>query len=138
MKLKLLFLLNKVKLKNALLAFFFFAFVSSATASHYRHGTISWRVVSGNTIEFKISQAWANYGNWSIGQTGYGDTFYFGDGQRKSFSVVITAVNTAENWYYGETTFTHTYANMGNFNAYFSSCCKIGQLSNNALSLIHI
>ena len=132
MKTKLLFLLNKVKLKNALLAFFFFAFTSAAMASHYRHGTISWRVVSGNTIEFKISQAWANYGNWSIGQTGYGDTFYFGDGQSKSFSVVITAVNTAENWYYGETTFTHTYANIGNFNAYFSSCCKIGQLSNNA------
>ena len=101
-------------------------------ASHYRHGTISWRIVSGNTVEFKISQAWANYGNWSIGQTGYGDRLYFGDGQNSYFKVVATAVNTSENWYYGEATITHTYANMGNFVAYFSSCCKIGQLSNNA------
>ncbi|MCB0483530.1 MAG: hypothetical protein KDC37_03105, partial [Flavobacteriales bacterium] len=36
---------------------------NDSSASHYRHGTISWRVVSGNTIQFKISQAWANWGN---------------------------------------------------------------------------
>jgi hypothetical protein len=123
---------NKKHIRSFVFLVGFLLLSSSAIASHYRHGTISWRVVSGNTVEFKISQAWANYGNWSIGQTGYGDRFNFGDGQQEYFRVVITAVNSSENWYYGETTFTHTYANMGNFTAYFSSCCKIGQLSNNA------
>ncbi|MCL7754272.1 T9SS type A sorting domain-containing protein [Polaribacter sp. Z022] len=129
MKTKLNFIIN---LKKLLIICGFLFFTSSAMASHFRHGTISWRVVSGNTVEFKISQAWANYGNWTIGQTGYGDRLYFGDGQNTPFSVVITAVNTSENWYYGETTFTHTYANSGNFLAYFGGCCKIGQLSNNS------
>ena len=128
MKTKLNFIIN---LKKLLIICGFLFFTNSAMASHFRHGTISWRVVSGNTVEFKISQAWANYGNWTIGQTGYGDRLYFGDGQNTPFSVVITAVNTSENWYYGETTFTHTYANSGNFLAYFGGCCKIGQLSNN-------
>lgn len=123
---------KKNSFKKLVLTFCFFLIASSAMASHFRHGTISWRVVSGNTVEFKISQAWANYGNWSVGQTGYSDRFYFGDGQQQTFAVVATAVNTAENWYYGETTITHTYANIGNFTAYFASCCKIGQLSNNA------
>jgi hypothetical protein len=107
---------------------------NDSSASHYRHGTISWRVVSGNTIQFKISQAWANWGNWTVGQTGYSDRLYFGDGTYYDFSVVATAVNGTggTGWYYGETTFNKTYTNTGNYTAYFSSCCKISNLSNNA------
>ena len=131
MKTKLLLLIKNQSIKNIVLAVCFFLISSSAMASHFRHGTISWRVVSGNTVEFKISQAWANFGNWSIGQTGYSDRLYFGDGQVSNFSVVITAVNSTENWYYGETTITHTYSNTGNFLAYFGGCCKISNLSNN-------
>jgi hypothetical protein len=129
---KLLLFIKTQHFKHLFLGIFFFLITSSAMASHFRHGTISWRVVSGNTIEFKISQAWANYGNWTIGQTGYSDRLYFGDGQVATFAVVATAVNSAENWYYGEITLTHTYTNIGNFTAYFASCCKIGGLSNNA------
>ncbi len=119
---------GKVKLMIAILILAF----TTVQASHFRHGSISWRVVSGNTVEFKISQAWANYPNWTVGQQAYSDRLYFGDGQYQSFSVTITAVNAADNWVYGETTITHTYSGTGNYTAYFESCCKIGQLSNNA------
>lgn len=127
---KLLF--NKNQLRSLVLLVGFLLLSSSSVASHFRHGTISWRIVSGNTVEFKISQAWRNGCNIGVGGTCYSDTLYFGDGQSQRFSVVATAVNAAENWYYGESTFTHTYSNLGNFVAYFASCCKIGQLSNNA------
>lgn len=85
-------------------------FISLATfASHFRHGTISWRVVSGNTIEFKVSQAYA--GARAIGSLGYGDRLYFGDGQSAYFRIAVTSSSSAENWHYGEATITHTYAN---------------------------
>ena len=110
---------------------------SKLEASHFRHGTMSWRIVSGTTVEFKISQAWANWGNWTVGQTGYSDVLYFGDGQSATFSVVATTVsgNGGSNYYYGETTVTHTYPTSltrAGYTAYFGSCCKIGNLSNNA------
>ena len=114
------------------IGFFLLGTAIDSIASHYRHGNMSWRQISGNTIEFKISQAYANYGNWTVGQSGYGDYLYFGDGQGQSFAVTITSVNTTEGWFYGETTITHTYPTTGNFIAYFSSCCRIGNLSNNA------
>lgn len=102
----------------------------TSLASHFRHGTISWRVLSGNTIEFKVSQAYAGYR--AIGTSSYSDRLYFGDGTSQYFAVTVTSSSAAENWHYGEITFTHTYANAGNFTAYFASCCKIGQLQNNA------
>ncbi|MDX1445128.1 HYR domain-containing protein [Lishizhenia sp.] len=102
----------------------------TSLASHFRHGTISWRVLSGNTIEFKISQAYAGYR--SIGSSSYSDRLYFGDGQSQMFNVTVTSSSSAENWHYGETTLTHTYANTGDFIAYFASCCKIYGMVNNS------
>ncbi|SFT63256.1 Legume lectin domain-containing protein [Lishizhenia tianjinensis] len=102
----------------------------TSLASHFRHGTISWRVLSGNTIEFKVSQAYAGYR--AIGTSSNYDVLHFGDGTSQSFNVTVTSSSSAENWHYGETTFTHTYANAGDYIAYFQSCCKIYGMVNNS------
>jgi hypothetical protein len=116
----------------------FFSLVASA--SHFRHGNMSWRVVSGRTIEFKITQAWRrsyysqNLGiNAVVGTTVNGiDNVNFGDGTSSSFNLNVTAVNLAEDFFYGEATITKTYNSDGNFTAFFSSCCKVSNLQNNA------
>ncbi|GAA4003930.1 hypothetical protein GCM10022408_14500 [Hymenobacter fastidiosus] len=111
------------------------AFANQAEASHYRYGNISWRVVesdpSKRTIEFKISQAWR--GIPVIGEAAYGGTLDFGDGSSEDFAVVTSAINVPENYYYGQTTVTHTYASTGNFIASAAGCCRIPSLVNNAV-----
>jgi hypothetical protein len=101
-------------------------------ASHFRYGNISWRWVSARTIEFKVSQAWRySYFNPSLGATVTTDVLYFGDGSAANVNLKVTAVNIAEDWFYGEATITKTYSANGNFTAYFTNCCKISTLQNN-------
>jgi hypothetical protein len=104
-------------------------------ASHFRYGSISWTNTSGNTVNFKISQAWRGdaFGAFpSVGATlNTGETFFYGDGGSTIVSIVVTSVNPGENWFYGERILTHTYASAGNFLAYEASCCRIGALVNN-------
>ncbi len=104
-------------------------------AAHFRSGTISWRPISGNTVEFKVSQSyggWAFGGGYTLGSTQIMDYLYTGDGKNVAIPLVITSINTAEGWWYGEATFRHTYNSAGNFLAYFGSCCRISNLSNNS------
>jgi hypothetical protein len=111
----------------------FMLITTSLFASHFRYGNISWRVVSGRTIEFKVSQAWRYSAFYpSLGTVLYTDNLNFGDGSAGAINLKVTSINTSEDWFYGEAIVTHTYNSDANFLAFFSSCCKISTLQNNA------
>ena len=104
-------------------------------ASHFRYGNISWQNTSGNTVVFKISQAWRGdaFGAFpAIGATvNTGELFFFGDGSSATIVLTVTSTNPAENWFFGTATLTRTYASSGNYTAFWSSCCRISNLQNN-------
>jgi len=112
-----------------------FCYAEIANATHFRYGNISWRWVSGNTIEFKVQQAWRRtffFGPPNVGSTVNTGTLFFGDGFSQAINLSVTQVNLTDDWFFGETTITHTYTNPGEFTAYFSSCCRISTLENGA------
>ncbi|MEJ8757626.1 putative Ig domain-containing protein [Pontibacter sp. H259] len=104
-----------------------------AQASHFRYGNVSWRWVSGNTVEFKISQSWRYTAFYAEqGQTVNPGDFNFGDGTIAAIPLQVTAVNKVDDWMYGEAIITKTYASAGNYKAHFSGCCRVTELKNNA------
>jgi Dockerin type I domain len=107
---------------------FFVSFTTETFASHIRYGTISWRITGVNTVEYKVS--YAERGSASIGSYTTLIGFNYGDGNSVTPSFLITSVNTAEDWFYGEATFTYTYASAGTYTAGMSTCCRIGSLAN--------
>ena len=111
--------------------------LSSAWASHFRYGSLTWRTVqtdaSKRTVQFKVSQAWRRsaYGNIAVGSTVYTDVLYFGDGGSTNVNLVVTSVDVAADNFYGEAVITHAYPASSNYTAYFSSCCRLSNLANN-------
>ena len=110
-----------------------------AHASHFRYGTLTWRTVAADptklTIEFKASQAWRrSFGgaNLTVGSNVITDVLEFGDGTRSSVNLRVTSVDVVGDSYYGEATIVHTYAAAGNFRAFYTNCCRLNTLSNNA------
>lgn len=114
-----------------LFAFFFLLQASTAMASHFRYGSISWRHVSGKTIEVKYSEA-IGYSGYTIGRQAGNAYISMGDGRQLSVPLTVTAVNNSEGWYYAEGVATYTYANSGNYTASYSSGNKIYNLQNNS------
>ncbi|NDK57261.1 T9SS type A sorting domain-containing protein [Pontibacter fetidus] len=103
-----------------------------AQASHFRYGNVSWRWVSGNTVEFKISQSWRYTAFYAEqGQLVNPGDFNFGDGTHAAIQLEVTAVNKTDDWMYGEAILTKTYSSAGNFTANFTGCCRVGELKNN-------
>jgi|GEM_PF-3589038 len=111
-----------------------------AAASHFRYGNITWRrdmPNNPNRVIFTITQSFRSsyYGTsrvtpGSIISDGY---FYAGNGYNSSLRMTVTSVNTVEDWFMGEATIAVDYDSIpANYTAYFSSCCRIGTLSNNA------
>ena len=111
--------------------------LSSAWASHFRYGSLTWRTVqtdaSKRTIQFKVSQAWRRsaYGNIAVGSTVQTDVLRFGDNLSAAVNLVVTSVDVAADNFYGEAVITHTYPANANYTAYFSSCCRLSTLANN-------
>ena len=101
--------------------------LSSARASHFRYGDMSWRVVqsnaTGRTIEFKVSAGWALSFTSPI-------TINFGDGTSGTVPIGYTNINGV--YQYGTGTLQHTYGTNGNFKAVYSGGNKISNLQNNA------
>ncbi len=101
-------------------------FSYSLSASHFRYGDISWRVLesdpSGRTIEFKVNTGWRLNSPNNL-------RFYFGDGNSATLSNVLTNVNGE--YTYATGTVIHTYASNGNYTAFYGGCCKISNLANN-------
>ena len=115
--------------------------VQLCTASHYRFGTISWKMIGADgTVEFRIQLAYRRSfrGSWQSGEIGdsvpSSGTFYLGDGARKSSpTMLITAFSEAKDWVFLEGAYTHTYRDTSRtYYPEFQSCCRIGSLLNNA------
>lgn len=113
----------------------------TASATHFRYGNIVMQPTgSPNQIQIKVSQAWraSFYGALpAIGATRSVGTlnFQYGNGsniQNVAVNLTVTAVNAAEDWFFGEQTITVT-APMANadYRAVFSVCCRISSLVNN-------
>ncbi|TKB97938.1 putative Ig domain-containing protein [Pedobacter cryophilus] len=128
---------KKFKNLTFLIATFTLLFFSfTASASHIRYLNLTWRPVSGRTVEFKFSYAQA--GSATIGQT---INFSINTG---AGSVVIptrvTSNNPSENYFYTEGTALYTYpaSSIVNYTASFSSCCRIGNLVNNSNGSVYV
>lgn len=110
----------------AFVAFVALLSASSAFASHYRGGTISW-VPTGTPgqVEFRIK--------WAQRYTSGVDTSFpinFGDDSFGTASGTLTSQNIAEDWYIVDLVVRHTYVGTGPFTATLSGCCRISTLSN--------
>lgn len=120
---------------------------SSAFATHFRYGTITWTPVPGSrTINFQVTTSWRmSYYTTNLGHPPYvGEhirvynsgtgtlQFCFGDATAcvDMNSVgpvlsVVTSVNSTEDWLVVTTTLSHTYSANGNYTAYFRDCCRL-------------
>ncbi len=104
----------------------------SAEASHFRYGTIQWRlpdpVGMPRTVEFTVDAAWRSdfIGN---------ETLNFGDATTGALNFTTgtnigSGVDQAgETYAVRRVVLTHTYAADGQFTAFFASCCRVGSLS---------
>jgi hypothetical protein len=121
--------------KAAVLLFLLVTFLpNESKATHFRYGNISWTWNNGKTVTFHVTQSWRRTyfpGPPNLGSVISATSMDFGDGQSAPINLTVTAVNTTEDWVYGEATMTHTYANNGTFTASFTSCCRISTLQNN-------
>ncbi|MFY7890380.1 MAG: YCF48-related protein [Spirosomataceae bacterium] len=102
----------------------FFLNPSSAEASHFRYGQITWTRVPGTrTVNFTITTAWRHDASESI-------NFNYGDGNWEA-GVLGTEIQYVANSYrVYELHLTHTYTTDGPFVAYFNDCCRISTLQN--------
>jgi hypothetical protein len=110
-----------------------------AWATHFRYGNVQWTNTSGNTVTFKIQQAWrwSYFGNPAlnsvvdIAAADGAVPLDFGDGSAVDISLTITSINAAEDWFFGEVTYTHAYSQPGIYDVSFQGCCRISILQNN-------
>jgi hypothetical protein len=122
-------------LLKVLVLFFVFTFfqTTESKATHFRYGNITWTWVSGRTVTFHVEQAWRRTyytPTPTLGNPTNTGNFNFGDGTTTvPINLTVTAINTTEDWFYGETNITHTYSGvLPSFTAFFSSCCRISSL----------
>ena len=114
-------------------ALFIACMSNEAEASHFRYGNISWSSGTNDTIIFKVTISYRYTAfNTGVGQVVYDDYFYFGDGSYVYLPITVTSVNTSEDFFIGESTVKHKYVAAATYTAYYSSCCRIGTLQNNA------
>jgi hypothetical protein len=108
-------------------------FSTESFASHYRYGNITWESLGGNTVRFNVKQAYrmSYFSGVSVGAVINTEAFYFGDGGSTSVQLVVTSVNPAEDWFFGEFVTTHTYASSGNRTAYYENGNRLSGLQNN-------
>ncbi len=113
-----------MKNKLLFLASFILLFLShtSAFASHFRGGRIEWsRTANSNIVTFKVYSVWREDDTDPI-------SLNFGDGQ--SVSLTGNEILFQDGYRVIESVVVHTYANSGNFTAYYSSCCRISTTQN--------
>ena len=121
---------------------------SSAWASHYRYGTLTWRTVntdaSQRTVELRVSNSFRRsfFGSPVVGSviSNIG-SLNFGDGAAANIALTVTSVDAAADIFYGEYAVTHVYpasASPKDYTAYYTSGNRIGTLTNNANLLWYI
>ncbi|MBJ6110716.1 T9SS type A sorting domain-containing protein [Hymenobacter sp. BT523] len=118
---------------------------SPARATHFRYGSLTWRTVASDpaklTVEFRVSQAWRrSFGglNASVGASVVTGNLEFGDGTNGIINLGVTSVDVVGDSFYGEAIITHTYATAGDFRAYYTDCCRLSTLSNNANGVMYV
>ena len=106
---------------------------ATADASHFRHGTIQWRIPdplgAPLTVEFTVTSSWRSS---FIGST----DLNFGDGTSngsQTGTTIGTGVDSVGNPYSTQQyVVTHTYASAGYYKAFYDSCCRVAGLENGA------
>ncbi len=125
---------NFFKIQTILLVMIFALTSMTASASHFRYGTMSWEIIStgpgGTVVEFNITQSWRNWGNFVVGDVTTNGTGYlkFGDGSQVYVQLNVTNVNVPGDFFVGSATYTHTYTGTTDVLAYFNGCCRISSL----------
>jgi hypothetical protein len=114
-------------------------FTSTAEASHFRFGTISWNVpdpmAAPRTVRFVVQHAWRAGAANAV-------ALNFGDGTSAAATLGTrigtgTDVGGASYEVY-EFTVTRTYATAGTFTAFFDGCCRVSGLANGASASFRI
>jgi Cys-rich repeat protein len=103
---------------------------ATAQASHFRYGNITWRVPdpvgAPRTVEFTVTSTWR-------AAAVDGTALDFGDGVVNPFTTgaTIGGGTDAAGLQFTVTQYTvlHTYATNGPFTAFFTSCCRLSNLS---------
>ncbi len=109
----------------------------SAFATHYRYGNISWTRPnnSSRAVTFTVTMSFRKsfYATANLGATvNSGYSLEFGDGTSTPINLLVTSVNTTEDWFFGTFTTTRTYGGAGTvFTAGYSNCCRLSTLKNN-------
>lgn len=103
-------------------------FAQAAEASHFRFGQVTWRRVSGRTVDVTVTEAWRSA---AVGGLSYswGD----GTGNFSHFGAPVIATGTdsaGAAFTVTRRTYTHTYPNDGPFTVVGTSCCRIFGLVN--------
>ncbi|CAC5420582.1 unnamed protein product [Mytilus coruscus] len=99
--------------------------ILSVSGSHFRGGTISWRYLGGNMVEFKYKLAWflgsEDAATWTAIPSNGGSSVTVYSGQ-----YVKTATNSLENWEQGEGTFTYNFTTTGPYRVSYTGSAWIG------------
>jgi hypothetical protein len=100
-------------------------------ASHYRGGTISYRIpdptTNPTTVEFTIVNGWRTLENLDLDFGDGGGGVTFSSNNIGSFTDSTSAAYTLY-----RSIVTHTYDSRGIYSAYVGTCCRIGGLVNDA------
>lgn len=116
---------------------------TTAQATHYRYGSLTWRQdltadPSGRTIVFKVSQAFREDFPWPGGPPIVGDVentgdLSFGDATTAPILLAVTSVDIPDNSFFGEVEIRHTYSSSGSYVAFFTGGNRLSPpLQNNA------
>ena len=132
---KKLTLIKNQNFKNFLLLFCFFIFTSSAVASHFRYGDISYRVdkndPTGRTIIFKVNSGWRS--TWTSAVNVNLVSQNLSGGGTTNIGRVpenLTSNSNGVKYYSGEV--SYTFPANGQYKIYYSTCCKIAGMQNNS------
>jgi hypothetical protein len=121
---------------------------------HFRFGNIRWEKVEGNLVQFTLETAWRRdyssaywHGSGDDGLTVVGDVIHLNGKQWPVFNygddsltageylkLQVMAYSRHENWVYGHSVITHTYATPNNkgkpWVVSFTGCCKLSEINN--------
>jgi len=113
----------------------FLAIICVALASHGRFGTIKFVKNPSNplSVTFTFNAVFRRTyfaGPPNIGSTITDAQFAFGDGAATTIPLLVTDINTVDDWVIVTWTGTHNYGGAGTYTVGWSSCCRILTLNN--------
>ncbi|KAM9969647.1 hypothetical protein ACTFIR_001483 [Dictyostelium discoideum] len=121
------------------LLFFIYFSITFSNASHIRFGTFKWQPTTQyNEIQFTLdlgfrTSAW--FSNLPKNNDSINISFNFGDNVASTYQLILTTVDSKDDWFTGTSVFSHTYPTLevgktANYTAFYSLCCRISTLLN--------